>query len=82
MAKFTGLCIKGKFDKAMEIQKKLFPLMKLDFITTNPIPVKAGLAMMGMIEEQYRLPLVPMSREQKELLRRAMEDLGLVKKIK
>jgi len=82
MAKFTGLCLKGKFDKAMEIQKKLFPLMKLDFITTNPIPVKAGLAMMGMIEEQYRLPLVPMSREQKELLRRAMEDLGLVKKIK
>jgi len=80
MVKFVHFCLKGKFDKAMEIQKKLFPLMKLDFITTNPIPVKAGLAMMGLIEEQYRLPLVPMSREQKELLRRGMDDLGLIKK--
>ncbi|MCD6116917.1 4-hydroxy-tetrahydrodipicolinate synthase [bacterium] len=80
MVKFVQLCLKSKFDKAMEIQKKLFPLIKLDFITTNPIPVKAGLAMMGLIEEQYRLPLVPMSREQKELLRRGMDDLGLLKK--
>lgn len=80
MSRFVGACLKQKFDKAMELQKRLFPLMKLNFITTNPIPVKAGLAMMGLIEEQYRLPLAPMSREKKELLRRGMEDLGILKK--
>ena len=72
------LCLKGKFEKAMGLQSKLFDLMTLNFIETNPIPAKAGLAMMGLIEEHYRLPLVPMKPENREKLRQAMEALGLI----
>jgi 4-hydroxy-tetrahydrodipicolinate synthase len=53
-------------------------LMQANFIETNPIPVKAGLAMMGMIEEVYRLPLVPMKPENRAKLEKAMAALGLL----
>jgi len=74
----THHCLAGNFKKARELQRKLYPLMKLNFIETNPIPVKAGLAMMGFIEESYRLPMVCMAKENKEKLRRAMKELGLI----
>ncbi len=75
MVELTHLCLKGNFKKAMELQRKLYKLMKLNFVETNPIPVKAGLAMMGLIEEKYRLPLVPMKNENREKLRLALEEL-------
>jgi 4-hydroxy-tetrahydrodipicolinate synthase len=78
VVQLTHLCLEGKFKEALKIQRKLFNLMKLDFIETNPIPVKAGLAMMGLIEENYRLPMVPMAKENKEKLRKGMEELGLL----
>jgi 4-hydroxy-tetrahydrodipicolinate synthase len=74
----TRLCLDGKFDVARDLQRKLYALMKLNFIETNPIPVKAGLAMMGLIEESYRLPLLPMSEDNKRKLRSAMVELGLI----
>ena len=79
VVKLTHLCLEGEFKQALQIQKKLFTLMKLDFVETNPIPVKAGLAMMGLIEENYRLPLVPMTEENKGKLRACMKELGLFK---
>jgi len=78
MAELTRLCLEGKYEAARTLQRKLYPLMKLNFIETNPIPVKAGLAMMGLITESYRLPLVPMSDENRKKLRSAMLDLGLI----
>jgi len=75
MVELTHLCLKGNFKKAMELQRKLYKLMKLNFVETNPIPVKAGLAMMGLIEEKYRLPLVPMKNENREKMRVALEEL-------
>ncbi len=75
MVELVHLCLKGNFRKAMELQRKLYKLMKLNFVETNPIPVKAGLAMMGLIEEKYRLPLVPMKNENREKLRVALEEL-------
>ena len=74
----THLSLQGKFADAMQIQKELFELMRLDFIETNPIPVKTGLAMMGMIEEQFRLPLVPMTKENKKRLRDCLAALGAI----
>jgi len=56
----------------------LLPLMQANFIETNPIPVKAGLAMMGMIEEVYRLPLVPMKPENRAKLEKVMVVQGLL----
>jgi 4-hydroxy-tetrahydrodipicolinate synthase len=71
--------LKGDFERAGRIHAKLFPLFKDLFIETNPVPVKATLAMMGQIEETYRLPLVPMSDANRAQLRRTLETLGLVK---
>jgi 4-hydroxy-tetrahydrodipicolinate synthase len=71
--------LKGDFERAGRIHAKLFPLFKDLFIETNPIPVKAALAMMGQIEEAYRLPLVPMSDANRAQLRKTLQSLGLVK---
>lgn len=80
MTELTRLCLEGQLEAARTLQRRLYTLMKLNFIETNPIPVKAGLAMMGLIEESYRLPLVPMSEENRRKLRNAMEELKLVAK--
>jgi len=71
--------LKGDFATAGQIHAQLFPLFKDLFIETNPIPVKAALAMAGKIEETYRLPLVPMSDSNKAQLRKTLVVLGLVK---
>jgi 4-hydroxy-tetrahydrodipicolinate synthase len=70
--------LKGDFERAGRIHAKLFPLFKDLFIETNPIPVKAALAMRGQIEEAYRLPLVPMSEANKAQLRKTLESLNLL----
>jgi 4-hydroxy-tetrahydrodipicolinate synthase len=54
-------CIEGRFDDARKLNRQLTPIFKAMFIESNPIPVKAALAMTGMIEEVYRLPLTPIS---------------------
>jgi 4-hydroxy-tetrahydrodipicolinate synthase len=79
VADMTHAAMKGDFAQAGQIHAKLFPLFKDLFIETNPIPVKAALAMMGQIEETYRLPLVPMSEASKAELRKTLQKLGLVK---
>lgn len=71
-------CLKGNFDKALVLHNKLLPLMEMNFIESNPIPVKAALAMMGMIEERYRLPLVPLSENHRPKLKAILSDLGLL----
>ncbi len=62
---------------ALEIHRRLLPLMRANFIESNPVPVKCLLAMMGLIEEQYRLPLVEARPATREALRRAGQDLDL-----
>ncbi|MCK5145465.1 4-hydroxy-tetrahydrodipicolinate synthase [bacterium] len=78
IVKLTALCLDGQFDRAMEVQKRLYKLMKLNFIEVNPIPVKAGLAMMGLIDENYRLPLSVMNESNKALLANELKNLGLL----
>ena len=78
MSKLTRLMLEGKLDEARKLHFHLLPLMQANFIETNPIPVKAGLALMGMIEEVYRLPLVPMKPENRAKLEKVMAALGLV----
>ena len=56
----------------------LLPLMDADFVESNPIPVKAALAMMGLIEENYRLPMVPISSANREKLQKIVEQTGLL----
>jgi 4-hydroxy-tetrahydrodipicolinate synthase len=68
----------GDFVKARQLHYKLLPLMNANFMESNPIPVKAGLAMMGMIEENYRLPMVKMSPVNRERFAKVMEEVGLL----
>ena len=71
-------CLANNWKKARALHEKLLPLMNGNFLESNPIPVKAALAMMGMVEEVYRLPLVPMSAKNKAQLKRFLKDLNLV----
>ncbi len=71
--------LKGKMAKARELHYRLLPLMNINFIESNPIPVKAALSMMGMIEDQLRLPLVPLSEGAREKLTKVLAELDLLK---
>lgn len=75
MAEQWKAVAKGDFNTVREIHYRLYPLHKVMFIETNPIPVKAALAMMGMIDEEYRLPLTPLSGANREKLRAVIKSL-------
>jgi 4-hydroxy-tetrahydrodipicolinate synthase len=78
MVKLAHLCLEGKFEEARQLHFQLLPLMRVNFIETNPIPVKAALAMMGMIEEVYRLPMVRMKPENRAQLEKVLTEHGLL----
>ena len=80
MSKMVRYALNGKLDLAREIHYRLLGLMNANFIETNPIPVKAALAMMGRIGENYRLPLVPMAPVNRAKLADALKELGLIDK--
>jgi len=69
----------GDAKKALQLHQKFSPVFKDLFIETNPGPVKAALAMMGQIEEEYRLPLVPISAKNREILRATLKACGILK---
>jgi 4-hydroxy-tetrahydrodipicolinate synthase len=70
---------KGNLGAALKLHQKFYPLFKDLFIETNPVPVKAALAMLGVVEEEYRLPLVAMSAANREKLRKTMKACGVLK---
>ncbi len=78
MARLAHWLLEGKFDEARKLHFELLPLMQVNFIETNPIPVKAALAMMGMIQEVYRLPMVPMKPENRAKLEKVLAAQGLL----
>ncbi len=71
-------CLKGKFEHAAKLHNKLLDLMNFNFVEANPIPVKAALALMGKIEERYRLPLVPLTDKHRPRLKTILDELGLI----
>jgi 4-hydroxy-tetrahydrodipicolinate synthase len=72
-------CAAGDFAAARRIHNRLLPLMSLNFVESNPIPVKASLALMGLCEESFRLPLVPPTEPTREALRRTLRELDLLR---
>ena len=68
----------GKLEAALGLHTKFFPLFKDLFIETNPVPVKAALAMLGLCEEEYRLPLVPLSARNRDTLRATLKTCGVL----
>ena len=80
MAEMTRAALKNEWETARRIHRKYLPLMQANFLESNPLPVKAVLAMMGKIQEVYRLPLLPMKRDTRSKLQRIATDAGLVTK--
>ena len=78
MSEMIDAALDGHLDKAKELHYKLLPLMNINFIESNPIPVKSALAMMGLIEENYRLPLVRIGAANREKLAKVVEEVGLL----
>lgn len=79
MSRMVDLALAGKWDEARELHYRLLPLMETNFIESSPGPVKAGVAMMNLIGENYRLPLVPIQEGSRNKLRAVMTELGLLK---
>jgi 4-hydroxy-tetrahydrodipicolinate synthase len=78
MSKFAEACLDGRWEEARAWNRKLYPLMKINFVESNPIPVKAALAMMGRIQEVYRLPLVRISEGARAKVASVLSGLGLI----
>ena len=67
----------GEFERAKELHYRLFPLSRVLFVESNPIPVKAALAVMGKISPEIRAPLYELSGENLEKLKRELKNYGL-----
>ena len=81
MTQLTQACLRGDFAAARQLQRAYLPLMEINFIESNPIPVKAAMAMMGLVEPVWRLPLVPPKTESQAKIRALLDSLGLVKSL-
>jgi 4-hydroxy-tetrahydrodipicolinate synthase len=80
MAEMTRAALNNDWNTARQIFRKYLPLMQANFIETSPMPVKAVLAMMGRIEEAYRLPMVPVRRDTRSKLQKIAIEAGLIAK--
>jgi 4-hydroxy-tetrahydrodipicolinate synthase len=77
MSLMVEIAEEGNFSGARKLHNELLPLMQINFVESSPIPVKAAMAMMGLLEEVYRLPMVPPQPASRERIAKVMRDLGL-----
>ena len=80
MAEMTRAALNNDWNAARQILRKFLPLMQANFLESSPMPVKAVLAMMGRIEEAYRLPMVSVRRDTRSKLQKIAADAGLIVK--
>jgi 4-hydroxy-tetrahydrodipicolinate synthase len=78
MSQLTRLALQGDFAGARAIHRRFHSLMEVNFVESNPGPVKAALAEMGLLEAVWRLPLVPPKAENRSRIRAMLESLGVV----
>jgi 4-hydroxy-tetrahydrodipicolinate synthase len=78
MSKFAAACLDGRWEEARDWNRKLYPLMKINFVESSPIPVKAALAMMGKIQEVYRSPLGKISEGARSKVASVLSGLNLI----
>ena len=81
MTRLAKLCLAGNFAEARAMQRKWLPLLEINFIETNPTPVKAAMAEMGLLEPVFRLPLVPPRTENLAKIRTVLESLALLERV-
>jgi 4-hydroxy-tetrahydrodipicolinate synthase len=75
MARLTDLALAGDWNGARALHYRLLPLMDGNFLESNPGPVKAAMALMGLLEERFRLPLVPVQEKTRARLREILHDV-------
>ncbi len=78
MARLADLALAGRWDDARALHFRLLPLMEVNFIESSPGPVKAAMAMLGLLEEQFRLPLVPIKDASRARVREVLNGLSLL----
>ncbi|HOV21934.1 MAG TPA: 4-hydroxy-tetrahydrodipicolinate synthase [bacterium] len=78
VADMVKSALNGQMKKAREIHYKLYPIFKVLFIETNPIPVKTSLSLMGMIKDEWRLPLTPPSDENFQKIKETLKKYGVI----
>src|SRR5215813_1476593 len=78
MSQMTNFALDGKWDEARALHYRLLPLMEINFIESSPGPVKAAMAMMGLLEENFRLPLVPITEKSRARVREVLSELGVM----
>jgi 4-hydroxy-tetrahydrodipicolinate synthase len=78
-AELTHAALDGDWKRARELHFRLFPLARAAFLETNPIPIKEAMAMAGMLEPEFRLPMCRMSDANRERLRAILKPYGLLK---
>jgi 4-hydroxy-tetrahydrodipicolinate synthase len=81
MTRLAQLCLEGDFKVARDIHNKYFNLMEANFVETNPGPAKAAMALMGLLEPVFRLPMVAPRPENLAKIRAALEAVGLIQKV-
>jgi 4-hydroxy-tetrahydrodipicolinate synthase len=78
MTKLTNLAMQGDYAGARRLQRKWFPLMEVNFVESNPIPVKWSMAQMGLLEAVYRLPMVPPLPHNQAKIEAVLKQVGLL----
>src|SRR5690242_16336128 len=78
MTQLIRACLQNNFDEARRLQRRFLPLMEVNFVESSPIPVKAAIAAMGLLEAVWRLPLCAPRPENEEKIRGVLECLGLI----
>jgi 4-hydroxy-tetrahydrodipicolinate synthase len=81
MSRLTRAALQGDFQTAREIHRRFHPLMEINFVESNPIPVKAAMAEMGLLEPAWRLPLVAPKAENRARIREVLESLDLAQRV-
>jgi 4-hydroxy-tetrahydrodipicolinate synthase len=77
MSKLAELAGNGDFASARQLHQRLMPLLQVNFIESNPIPVKSAMAMLGLLDETYRLPMVPPRPASRERIATVLRSLGV-----
>src|SRR5918998_1228830 len=78
VSRMVGAALAGRWDEARELHYRWLPLMDVNFVESSPGPVKAAMALMGLVEENLRLPLVPVTEKTRARVREVLNDLGLL----
>jgi 4-hydroxy-tetrahydrodipicolinate synthase len=78
MVEMVSAAARGDFAAARSVHNRILPLMQVNFVEANPVPIKSAMAMMGLLEETYRLPMCPPTAASKEKILRVLKELQLL----